>query len=50
MKIIFKKSFDKSKKKLSLSVRKQLTKRLLLFEEEYEFVEFVNIGTYSQLH
>lgn len=33
MKIIFKKSFDKQKKKLPLKIRNQLTKRLLLFIE-----------------
>ena len=88
MKILFKKSFDKSKQKLPLSVRKKLTERLFLFEEnpfsdllhnhalkgeylgyrsinitgdfraifrelsdgKYEFVEFVDIGTHSQLY
>lgn len=86
--VAFKKSFEKSKKKLSLSVRKKLRARLFLFEEDpfhallnnhalhgkylgyrsinitgdlraifeelsdgtYEFVEFVEIGSHSQLY
>lgn len=32
MKIVFKKSFDKSKSKLDLFVRRKLTERLLMFE------------------
>ncbi len=88
MKIVFKKSFDKSKSKLDLFVRRKLTERLLIFESNpfhelllnhalrgeyegyrsinitgdyraifaelslwhYEFVEFVEIGTHSQLY